>query len=209
MEGRTFWLVMFWLAEERERETGAMGGSSAIRAESGARIFQALSRRAALRGATRAFYAASQALGRYWIARGLAGPQHGAAEDRRIYDPDRSDPGRALRRADGSRDGGLAQIGGARGEPRAIAAHRLDPALARAFRSFRSGHAAQFGARRHGGGDREIHQRSAARPALSKRAGSGLGRARPRGSAFDSGHSREALGRAAAYPTCIAATTGI
>ena len=37
--------------------------------------------------------------------------------------------------------------GGPRGEPRAFTAHRFDSAFARAFRSFRSGHAAQSGAR--------------------------------------------------------------
>jgi len=46
------------------------------------------------------------------------GAQHGAAEDRRIHDPDGPHPGRALRSANGSGDGGPAPAGGAGGEPR-------------------------------------------------------------------------------------------
>ena len=70
-----------------------------------------------------AFYAASQALGRYRIARGLAGSQHGAAEDRRIYDPDGPHPGRTLWSADGSGYSGVAPAGCTRGVSRAQLPH--------------------------------------------------------------------------------------
>src|SRR5579863_6945277 len=128
-----------------------------------------------MRGAARALHAASQTLGRYRFARRVAGAQHSAAKDRRIHHLDRSDPGVAMWNSDGSGNRGLAETGGASGEPRSVAAHRLDFVIARAFRSLRSGDVAQFGARGNGGGDGETYQRSAARGALSERPRSWLG----------------------------------
>src|ERR1700683_2896872 len=46
-----------------------MGGRGAVRAQGSARIFQALSRGTEMRRAARAFYAASQTVGRYRLAR--------------------------------------------------------------------------------------------------------------------------------------------
>src|ERR1700722_5899907 len=143
-----------------------MGGRGAVRAQGSARIFQALSRGTEMRRAACAFYAASQTLGRYRLACGVAGPQHGAVEDGRIHYPDGSYLRIALRNPDGSGDGRFAPAGCTRGEPRTIAAHRFDFAFARAFRSFRSGDAAQLGARGNGSGDGEVYQRPAARGAL-------------------------------------------
>src|ERR1700733_5626906 len=109
-----------------------MGGRGALCAESGAGIFQTISRGTEMCRASRTVYTASQALGRYRIARGVAGAQHGAAEDRRIHHIDGSDPGRALWAADGSGDSRFAPAGGACGEPSATAAYRPDFAVARA-----------------------------------------------------------------------------
>src|ERR1700721_4325263 len=130
-----------------------MGGRGAVRAQGSSLIFQALSRGTEMRRSACAFYAASQALGRYRLACGVAGTQHGAVEDGRTHYPNGSYLGIALRNPDGSGDGRFAPAGCPGGEPRTIAAHRFDFAFARAFRSFRSRAAARLGARRNGGGE--------------------------------------------------------
>ena len=174
-----------------------MGGSSAICAERRRpNISSAIAKNGQCAVPSRTFYAASQALGRHWTACGLAGTQHGAAENRRIHDPDGSVLGARC---------------GVRMGPVTVGLRRLvAPAVSRAqlphidlillshahFDHFDLATLRSLERAGNGGGDGEVHQRSAARAALSERAGSGMGRARARGSALDPGHSGETLGRA-------------